>query len=162
MKKIIILRGPAGAGKTTISRILQKKLNAVIVNYDKELWKRNLNYVKKEKCVPEENFFTVNKEIIKKINDNIITGNYIVIEQNFYHKTCLLDLSENIKGEVFIFTLEADVEECIERDKKRKGIGEEAVRDVHRMTSSFKHGIKIDTKNKNPEITADEIISYLK
>jgi len=157
----IIIRGPAGVGKTTIGEILNKKLNALFINYDKELKKRKLNYVQGEKCVPESNFFTVNKKVMNEINNALNNNFYVIIEQNFYHKTCLIDLAEKIKGEVFVFTLNADVGECIKRDKTRKGIGEEAIKAVHKLSTSFKHGIEINTKRKNAKQIAEEIISYL-
>lgn len=157
----IIIRGPAGVGKTVIGGILKEKLNASLINYDKELKKRKLDYIQGEKCVPKSSFFTVNKEIMNEINNALNNNSYVIIEQNFYHKTCLVDLTEKIKGEVFVFTLNADVDECIKRDKTRKGIGEEAVRAVHKMSTPFKHGIEINTKRKNAKQVAEEIISYL-
>jgi cytidylate kinase len=147
---IIVIRGPAGVGKTVVSKKLAKKLKCECIHIDDVLKKHDLDCIKGE-CIPEENFLKVNNLIDLK-------GKYIVVEGNFYHKSVIMDLIN--KGKCIIFSLEAPLKECIKRDSNRKGIGARSVKDVFNL--SFPFGTNIDTFGKTEEEVVNEIIKKIK
>lgn len=160
MGKLIILRGPAGIGKTTISKELAKEINAEIFHFDKILDELKLGYVYREKWIPLENFLKANKIMLPRFK-SMLQNNNLIIEGNFYHKEQIKDLINNLHFPHFIFTLKADLEECIKRDKTREGIGEQRVKAVFKLVSAFDYGITINTNNKSSKEVIKEIISNL-
>ena len=157
----IILRGPAGIGKSTIVKLLSSKIKAEVFHIDNMLDRLNLGYKQGEKWVPLNNFLEVDKKIISEINKKI-KHKKIIIEGNFYHKEHIKDLLKSINSKNYIFTLKASVKTCIERDSKRNSIGKKNIKDVHKLVSKFDEGILINTDNKNKEEIVKEIISYIK
>lgn len=147
---IIIIRGPAGVGKTTVA----KKLGGYTIHADDLLKEHDLDYKEGEECVPEENFFKINSIIMKIIKK---VDGLIIIETNFYHINCLKDLISKI-GKCFVFTLKASLQTCIERDRLRKGIGARRVKEVYELVNRFDYGIIVDTEWK----TADEVVEDIR
>jgi len=157
----IILRGPAGMGKSTIAKLLSNKIKAEVFHIDNILDRLNLGYKQGGKWVPLNNFLEVDKKIISEINEKI-KNKKIIIEGNFYHKEHIKDLLKNINSKNYIFTLKTNVKTCIKRDSKRKSIGEKNIKDVHKLVSKFDEGILINTYNKNKEEIVKEIISHIR
>jgi len=85
--KVIILTGPCGVGKTTISRLCLKHINAEYISGD-EIAKR---------LFPEVSYITKHAEKLKIVKDEIFA-----LSRNFHsqEKTCLIDYV--ILGEDFI------------------------------------------------------------
>ena len=63
---------------------------------------------------------------------------------------------KKIKFKSFVFTLKADVEECIARDKTRNPLGEKNIKEVHALISKFDYGILVDTNKKSKEEIRDK------
>ncbi|MFO8016108.1 MAG: AAA family ATPase [Candidatus Woesearchaeota archaeon] len=161
MSYVIILRGPAGAGKTLIGKRLASNLEGECIHIDEVLKENGLDYIVGERCVPEKNLFKVNDMISQHVKKQLQKGKMIVLEGNFYHKSQIKDLFEKIPGKFFAFTLKASLDECVNRDTKRKGIGKERVEDVFRLVSAFDYGTVIDTNKKTPAVIVKEIMTYL-
>lgn len=161
MSYYIIIRGPAGVGKTIIGEKLAEKLNGQLISFDMVLDENGLGYVPGEECVPGENFFKANKIVFSLADNELKKGEIVVIEGNFYHISPLEDLIDQLDYPHFVFTLKASVNECVERDKTRKGIGEKRIKDVYNLVSRFDYGQIVDTNNKVPEEIIQEIILYL-
>ena len=119
MAQCIIIRGPAGAGKTTIAKLLAKKLDAEYISLDDILHEKDLDHVEGI-CIKEENFLRVNEVVIPRMNALMRKGRNVVLDGNFYHKNHLKELIKASEFPVQVFTLKADVEECIARDSGRK------------------------------------------
>ena len=60
----IILRGPAGMGKSTIAKLLSNKIKAEVFHIYNILDRLNLGYKQGGKWVPLNNFLEVDKKII--------------------------------------------------------------------------------------------------
>ena len=161
MSYYIIIRGSAGVGKTIIGKKLAEKLNAELISFDKILDEKELGYVPGEECVPEKNFYKANEMVFSLADATLKKGKIVVIEGNFYHFAPLEDLIEQLDYPHFVFTLKASLNECVERDKTRKGIGEKNVKDVYKLVSRFDKGQIIDTSNKMPGKVVQEVISFL-
>jgi len=163
MSYFVIIRGPLGVGKSTIAKKLTKFLNAEYVDIDKILRKNNLDKVRPDaKCIPAENFIKADNLVLLGLKDKIHKGKIVIFDACFYHRKHIEDIIRKLPYRHFIFTLKAPVEVCIERDRKRKGkYGTSAVKAVHSLVSKFDYGIVIDTNNKTPDETLQEIKKHL-
>ncbi len=146
MSYFIIIRGPLGSGKTTISKELAEKLNALHISIDDVLDNNGLDKAPPDApCIPAENFIKANELVIEEAKRNLNDGKVVIFDGNFYHKEALEHLIENLPFKNYIFTLKVSVEVCIERDAKRsKSYGEGAAIVVHNLVSKFDYGISVD------------------
>lgn len=161
MSYYIIIRGPLGSGKSTISNELCKKLHVEHISIDNVLDEYNLTKDKEEGYISQKSFKKVNEIIVPKIKEMLSKGKSIVIDGNFYWKSSIDDLIKRLKYPHYVFTLKAPVEVCIERNVQRgKTHGEINVRVVHKKSTEFTYGVVIDMMQPF-EKTIKEIISYL-
>jgi shikimate kinase len=162
MKYFVIIRGPAGVGKSTISHSLTEKLKADCVSFDKVMSDHGLDNVEGD-CIQLYNFVKADDIVIPEVLDKIKTQ-IVVFDGCFYHLGQIEDLIKRIPGKSYAFNLKASVEECIVRDTKRTGIdgmGDQRVKDVYKLVSKFDYGIDIETGGKMVEEITREILSYL-
>ena len=160
----VIIRGPAGVGKTAVSKKLAARLGGTHIYFDKIMRDNNLDKIEGIGCISEENFIKANEIAILKAIKNLKNGKIVIFDGCFYHKSQVEHLIKNIPFNSFTFTLKATPQECILRDKKRGGktrIGEKCVREVYDLVSRFEHGIVIDTTKKTREEIITEIVSRL-
>ena len=162
MGYFIIIRGPAGVGKSTISRLLAKRINAEVVHFEKIMKSLGLDYIPGDKWIPLNKYLKAHKMKIPELKEKLHKGTNLIIDHNFYHKKQIEDLIENLDSNYFVFTLKADIDECIKRDKSRKGeLGERATKDVFKLASAFEYGINVDTNRKTPSEVVEEILHHL-
>lgn len=158
----IIIRGSAGVGKTTISNLLAKKIKAEIISFDKIMKSLGADYVPGDKWIPLEAFLKAHEIELPNLKEKLQNGINLIIDHNFYHKEQIEDLIKSLGFQHFVFTLKADLNECIRRDKTRKGeLGKEATKSVFKLVSAFNYGIDIDTNEKTPAEIVDEILHHL-
>lgn len=158
MPYLIIIRGPLGIGKTTISKLLSEKLNADYFSIDEILKQNRLDVIDEEiDCIPEDNFLKVNQIIIQNISQS---NKSIIIDGNFYYQNQLEDLIKNIHLKPFVFTLTAPLETCLKRDSQRStSLGIDATTTVYNLVSKFKFGEIIDVSNLSIEESVQKIYS---
>jgi len=162
MGYFIIIRGSASVGKSTISKLLAEKINAEIIHFDKVMKSLGMDYIPGDKWIPLDKFLKADKTKIPEFKEKLEKGISLIIDGNFYHKEQIEDLVNSLDSQNFIFTLKADLKECVKRDKTRKSeLGEQATTDVFNLVSAFDYGINIDTNEKTPAEIVDEIISRL-
>ena len=158
----IIIRGPLGIGKSTISKELSEKLKAKYVPYDRIVDKHKLYKNQEEGYISQKSFLRANKIAIKKAK-SIIKKKPVIFDGNFYWKSTLDDLISKLKYPRYVFTLKAPVKVCIDRDSKRKKThGKDATRVVHKKSVSFKYGIPINTNNKTKKEVIEAILKKIK
>ena len=162
MTYYVIIRGPLGVGKTTISKKLIKKINGEYISIDKVV-KEN-EFIGKER---EDGYFTqncylkANKIIIPKIKDLIKKGVPVVLDGNFYWKSQIDYLIEKLDIEHYIFTLMAPLEVCIDRDSKReKTHGRETSTAIYNKLKELDYGIPIGIDRDINE-AVEKILSHL-
>jgi broad-specificity NMP kinase len=155
---LLILRGPSGVGKTTVAKILGRRLAVPVVHIDEILDMHDLGYILGQPHIPEDNFFKVNRIIGDDVKRMAEEG-HVVMEGNFYHESHIDD-TERLAPTMW-FTLKAPLQTCVERDSMREGIGETRVGNVYRNTMKVSRGHEIDTEGKTAEEVADEIISIV-
>lgn len=156
MKKLIIIRGPLGVGKTTVSKILSQSLHIKYLSLDQIIDDNNLDGTD---GITLENFLKAN-EIIREIANK--NKNSFIIDGCFYYQEQIDDLKKKFNDDITIITLTADVEKCIERDSKRKKVyGEDSARFIHEVTSKIQAGYEIDNNNLTIEETVKKIMEKL-
>ncbi len=163
MPKIIIIRGPAGVGKTEIAKKLSKQLKGKYISIDKIVEDYKLFKDKEKGMISQKSFLKANKILILKFNKEIIRGKILVIEGCFYWKSQINDLRDKFGKDLIVFTLKANLKACVERDRKRKKpIEKDAIGAVYNAVSKFDYGVLIEINNKNVDEVVEEVIRNLK
>lgn len=161
MNYYIIIRGPLGSGKSTIAGLLSKKLNAKHFSVDIVLDKHKLTKDKEAGYISQKSFIMANEIIAPKAKMVLKKGIPVIFEGNFYWKSQIDDLVKRLNFPHYIFTLQASLKVCLERDKMRNNPhGEDATKAVYKKAIEFSYGSVIDTTKPLNE-SVKEIISYL-
>lgn len=162
MVYFIIIRGPLGCGKSTISKNIVKALKAVYISVDEVLAENGLDDIdSKIGCIPAENFSRANQIMIPEARKNLDGGRIVIFDSCFYHKESIDNLISGLPYKNYVFTLKAPLEVCIERDRNRpKPYGKMEVAQVFKLVSRFDYGTVIDISKPIKKIL-EEILSYL-
>jgi GrpB-like predicted nucleotidyltransferase (UPF0157 family)/broad-specificity NMP kinase len=157
----IIIRGPLGCGKSTISMKITKILNAEYIPIDRVLDEHNLTEDREDGYVSQRSFKKANKIIAQKAKKKLQSRTPIVFDGNFYWKSQIDDLIQRLDFPHYVFTLKAPLEVCIERDRQRgKTHGEDAAGVVYKKATEFDYGIVIDI-SKSLNEAVENILSYI-
>ncbi len=157
----IIIRGPLGCGKTTIAKALAARLSAEYLSVDEILDENKLEDNMGDGFISQESFKKADNYLSEKAKEFLDKKIPVVIDGNFYWKSQIDDLAEKLIYPHAIFTLDAPLEVCIERDAKRENpLGEDATRVIYEKTTSVEAGKKIDA-TKDTEVVITEIIDVL-
>lgn len=162
MSFYVIIRGPLGCGKSTISKKLSDVLKAKYVSIDRIVDDPKLITREKEQgYISQKNFIEANEIAVGRVNKFLEKGIPVVFDGNFYWKSQVDDLIERLDFPHYVFTLKIPLEVCIDRDKKRKNaLGKDAVKAVYQKSTEFDYGTLIDI-TKPLKDCLDEIVSYL-
>lgn len=164
MKRLIVIRGPLGIGKSTISKLVAKKINGKYFSIDGILDDHNLTKEdKKAGCRAESEFVRANEILLPTLKENLEKDISVVVDGNFYWEGAIKHLIEELKDyNPIVFDLKARVEVCIERDSHRNPPhGEGAARAVHNLVSRFESGIAIKNEDSDIDEKVNEIISKI-
>ena len=157
---ILLIRGPLGVGKTTVAKLLSARLNACYISVDSILDEYGLD--KGKNGIPARNFIRANELALPTARDALATGQPVIFDGNFYYKTPIWHLRRSLPPPFFIFTLQAPVEVCIERDSGRALVyGPDSASWVHYLVSRFEAGIPIDTVGKSEIQVVEAILAHL-
>jgi tRNA uridine 5-carbamoylmethylation protein Kti12 len=161
MSFYVIIRGPLGCGKSTIAKIIAKKLKAGYVSIDRILDEYNLTNEREEGYISQKSFLKANLIAVSKVKKILKSNIPVVFDGNFYWKSRIDDLIKRLDFPHYVFTLKAPLKVCIERDRtRRKTHGEDAVREVYKKSTEFNYGKIIDI-NRPLDVCVKDILSYL-
>lgn len=161
MAYFLVIRGPLGVGKTTISKKLASILHGEHISVDSVLEQNYLDKIE-GRAIPLKNFLKANRISVRTAKREMRRGKIIIFDGNFYYKEQIKHLFRSLKARHFVFTLKAPLNACIRRNKTRKvKYDKESVVAVHRLVSRFDYGTVIDTNNKTPAEVTNEIVSHL-
>lgn len=161
MAYYVIIRGPLGCGKSTITERLSKILNAKYFAVDRVLDEHDLTKDKEAGYISQRSFIKANEIIAPEAKRILDSGKPVVFDGNFYWKSQIDDLIRRLDFPHYVFTLKAPLEVCIARDIERgKTHGEDAARAVYKKSTEFTYGTVIDITKPLAECIK-EIISYL-
>ncbi len=164
MTYFVIIRGPLGIGKSTLSKKLTRILKGKYISMDDIVDKNPVtNKPDKDGMMDVRNFIRANELILPIAFKFFKEGKPVITDGCFYHKQQIVDIIEKLKPyDVYVFDLKAPIEICIERDKHRKNsLGEDATRAVFNAVCKFNYGIKIDTIGKTADECVKEMLKYL-
>jgi predicted kinase len=152
----LIVRGPLGVGKSAVSRRVARKIGGVHISIDRILDDRHLWYSGRL-----SEFLAANSFAVREAAPHLASGRPVVFDGNFYWKRQIEDLVGHLESPHFVFTLDAPLSVCIERDGGRDPPhGAAAARQVYRKTTAFEYGEKIDASGPLETVVA-EILSRL-
>ncbi len=159
----VIIRGPAGSGKSTVSALLSARIGAREMNFDKLLVDLGLDYdVSGKGGIPLDRFLRIDEAMLPEFRRELAGGGNLVLDGNFYYREQILDLLGKLDFPHHIFTLKASLQECIKRDGGRKSpLGPDGTRAVFNLVSAFDCGTTVDTEGKSPDEVVEEIVSKL-
>ena len=149
----VIIRGPLGAGKTTISKELARDYNAHHISIDEILEKFNLEEWE-DGYISEMSFLRVNEIAAKESMMQLENGLPVIFDGNFYYKSVILDLIGRLKEfEGIVITLAVPLEVCMRRDaSRRSSLGENETRMVHKKSTEFNFGIEVNADRGRKEV----------
>ncbi|MFA6547940.1 MAG: AAA family ATPase [Candidatus Magasanikbacteria bacterium] len=162
MNYFIIIRGPLGVGKTTISKKLAEILRAEYVSIDKILEQHHLDPADpNQESIPLSSYLKAQEIVFPFVTDVLSNGRIVIFDSCFYFKEEIEQLIKSLPFDHFVFTLKAPLDVCIIRDSKRdKVYGKEAAEAVHNMVSRFDYG-QIINVDKDVDLVVKEMLSFL-
>ena len=161
MPFFVIIRGPAGIGKSTITKKLKEILSGYYFSFDEIMKKNKLDTIVGG-GISAENFVKANKLIIPEAMEKLKGNCVVIFDGCFYRKEQINDLKKNLSFKHYIFSLKAPLKECLDRNKTRKKpLTKKAIEEVYHLVSNLDIGIQIDTSGKNVTEVVNEILKYL-
>jgi tRNA uridine 5-carbamoylmethylation protein Kti12 len=158
---LVIVRGPLGIGKTTISKALVEEIGGRYVSVDEILEEYDLEQWD-EVYISEASFLRSNAIVARRARRWLAKGTPVVVDGNFYYASQVLDLVGRLPGPSTVFTLTAPLELCVARDAGReRPLGEEGARLVFAKVTSFECGDPIDARRPLPKIVAEMRVRIL-
>ncbi|MGA8664234.1 MAG: ATP-binding protein [Thermoplasmata archaeon] len=155
MSFYVVLRGPLGVGKTTVARALTDRLVADYLSIDRILEQEGLWVAGRL-----SEFLRANTFAAAEAEGFLARGTPVVFDGNFYWKTQLEDLAARLRYPHFVFTLNAPLRVCIERDRRREHpYGSQATREVYAKSTKFDYGVGLDATRPVPSLVR-EIASH--
>jgi len=136
----VVIRGPLGVGKTTIAERLAKEVWGELISIDRILEEHDL-----WESGRLSEFLRANAFAVERARRSLEKGTPVVFDGNFYWKTQIGDLLDRLDYVHFVFTLQAPLRVCTERDRARdKPYGRLAAREVFAKSTRFEYGIGVD------------------
>jgi adenylate kinase len=164
MKKIIILSGTPGTGKTTIANLLCKELNAIIIDLNKEVIENNFFTMDLDRETKIADVEKLKSHVVKKIKESelkyiIIEGHYadIIPDDLVHHAIVLRTHPETLKRRL--------KQKGFSNGKIRENLQAEILGDCssHAIDSYGMNKIhELDTSNASIEDSVQKIISIVK
>lgn len=140
MSYYVILRGPLGVGKSSVSRRLAQVLRAEHISFDRVLEEFDIWYSGRL-----SEFLRANVVVARRAGRVLKRGSNVILDGNFYWKTQIRDLEKRLDQPHFVFTLHAPLRVCIERDARRDAPhGTPATREVYAKSTRFEYGARVD------------------
>lgn len=171
MRWCILVRGPLGVGKSTVSEALARALGGQHISIDRILDERRLERWDEDR-IALESFLNANRFAVQEAQLTMDAGHPVIFDGNFYWKEQITDLTQRLPGPTCVFTLSAPLDVCIARDRLRpqpekgreaKGgdqLGEDAAAAVFRLVGEVRYGIEVDATGPVEGIVA-QILRHL-
>jgi predicted kinase len=156
----VIVRGPLGVGKTTVAVRLAQRVGVEHISIDQILEEHDLEEWE-DGFVSLRSFVRANEYASELGRAVLASGRPAIFDGNFYHEGQVDDLVGRLRFRHSIFSLQAPLAVCVERDGlRRPPHGAEATKDVYAKTASFERGIGIDA-TLPVETIVNELVSHL-
>ena len=171
MAYYVVIRGPLGVGKSTVSQRLASRIGADYIPIDRILEEHGLEEWDEDR-ISLKSFLQANAIAVQRARTALARGTPVVFDGNFYWREAISDLLHKLDFDHYVFTLHAPLSVCIERDRQRPttpsgrepragdSLGPEATRDVYGLVTRVEHGTPIDATGP-VETTVTMILRHL-
>jgi thymidylate kinase len=147
-----IVRGPLGAGKTTVARALAGSLRGPVISIDELLERYEWD------GGSEELFLRTNEPAAEEARRPLANGAPVVFDGNFYWPRVVEDLAGRLPYPHVVFLLDVPLQICIARDRTRPySYGEKATREVFARVSLVRFGVPVDGTRPLEAIVGDMV-----
>lgn len=159
---VIVIAGPAGTGKTTLSKMLCKHYNCDYISED-ELTKE----IFPDTCINIDNYpdklKIVSSQLLKRIKEIFDSGKYVVVDRINLEKEFIEEIKKAFYKHLIIKILWPPVETTIERDIKREcwTSGENTIRLFYKKYEELRSTIGEDNYLDNSHQIPDETLEKL-
>ena len=136
---VIVIAGPTGVGKTTLSKILSKHFNCSNISEDeiaKEIFPNDAytidDYPDKLKIIENQ--------LLKRVKEIFDSGKCVVIDRINLGKEFIEEMEKTFQNHLILRILWPPMETAIERDKRREGwiSGENTIRRFYKKYEELK------------------------
>ena len=171
MTYYVVVRGPLGVGKSTVSRRLANIIGADHILIDRILEERGLEEWDEDRT-SLRSFLRANTFAIARAHEGLKRVRPTVFDGCFYWNEQLDDLTQRLDFPHYGFTLEAPLSVCVARDRTRplpkKGdepragdqLGAEACEAVYGLVTQIRYGTPVDATG-SVDRTVAAILSHL-
>jgi predicted kinase len=161
----LVIRGPLGVGKSTVSRRLGEILGTVPISIDRILEDHSLEEWVADR-ISLRSFLRANEYAAEAAISSLRQGRPAIIEGCFYWRKQIDDLVHRLSWPHHVFTLDAPFSECIARDATRPAPdpevgprggdqqGPEGAKAVFEMVARVPAGIMIDASGSVDDTVA--------
>ncbi|MFZ0831059.1 MAG: ATP-binding protein [Thermoplasmata archaeon] len=151
MSFYVLIRGPLGVGKTTVAKRVAQEVGAEYISIDRILDDEGL-----WDSGRVSEFLDANAVGAPRAREFLEHGTPVIFDGNFYWQTQIADLTRRLNFRHRIFTLDAPLSVCVERDARRDpSHGREAAEQVFVKATRFDAGIRIDATRPLERIVSD-------
>jgi predicted kinase len=152
----VIVRGPLGVGKSTVSERLAREVRGEPISIDQILEEQGL-----WESGRASEFLRANEFAAERAESFLATRTPVIFDGNFYWKSVIEDLVRRLGYPHYVFTPQAPLRVCIERDSRRSHpYGDSAARAVYAKTTKFDYGIVVDATG-SLDALLDQILCHL-
>jgi predicted kinase len=150
----LLIRGPLGIGKSTVSEELAKQLGGLWISIDRILDERGIERWKGG-FVSEASFLRANTFALAQASKTLAQGHPVVFDGNFYWRSAVEDLTRRVRYPLHVFTLKAPLELCLRRNRGRSPPqADDGARKVYAKATEFDVGVSIDATRSVADMVA--------
>jgi dephospho-CoA kinase len=161
---VIVISGPTGGGKTTLSKMLSKVYGCEYISEDETTKEVIPDVYKSIENYPEKVIIAIGQLFIRT-NEKFNRGECVVIDGINFGKEFIEEITKAFQGHLIFKVLWPPIEVAIERDRRREGwnSGEMAIKIFYKIYEELKPIIGeenyIDNSRQTPEETLERIIA---
>jgi thymidylate kinase len=144
-----IVRGPLGAGKTTVARSLATAIRGEYISIDLLLERYEWD------GGSEDLFLRTNGDAAREARAALDRRAPVVFDGNFYWPSAIHDLARRVPYPHAVYALQVPLSICVQRDRDRKlSHGEEATREVYEKVRPFPGEVEVNGNRPAGEAVA--------